>query len=115
MRLMLWVGEEGPTDNDLKDGDIFSVHQNDWTPGAEELKRFLCVQTGNYGGDTTELVEPEYGPGATPDEPDVRKARKYAVRYWEKLSPSEVIAVRDRNLSVPLMTDRFALTDIVRK
>lgn len=115
MRLMIWVGDEGPTDNDLKDGDIFSVHADSWVPGTEELKKFLVIQTSEYQGTQDELVEPQYATGPSADEPDIRYMRKYRVDYWKRLTADELVAVRDPNVSVPVMVDRFSLGDIVRK
>ena len=115
MRLMLWVGDEGPTDLDLKDGDIWAVRPDTWEPGALELKRWLVIQTEDYLGDQGELVLPEYTTGPAPEAPAVRHARKYKVNYWERLTPQELAAVRDREVSVPIVADRFSLFDIVRK
>ena len=115
MRLMIWVGDEGPTDLDLKDGDIWEVKDNAWVPGALELKKWLVVEVPEYGGDKTELVQPEYTTGPSPSEPVQRHARKYFVAYWEKLVPEEVAAVRDPEVSVPIMAGRFGLFDIGRK
>lgn len=113
MRLMIWIGDEGPTDLDLRDGDIWAVRDNAWVPGALELKKWLVVEVPEYGGDQAELVAPEYAVGA-PD-PVVRHARKYQVRYWEKLIPEEIAAARDPEVSVPIMAGRFDLFDITRK
>ena len=115
MRLMLWVGDEGPTDLDLKDGDIWAVKDNDWVPGTEELKKWFVIELEEYGGTQGELIEPEYTVGATPDATVIRHARKYAVNYWEKLIPEEIAAVRDKTVSVPIMSGRFGLFDINRK
>ena len=113
MRLMLWVGDEGPTDLDLKDGDIWAVQPDSWEPGALELKRWFVIQLPEYGGDQTELVKPEYTVGA--ESPVQRHARKYHVNYWVRLVPEEIAAVRDPEVSVPVMAGRFDLFDIVRK
>jgi len=113
MRLMIWIGDEGPTDLDLRDGDVWAVKDDAWVPGAMELKKWLVVETPTYGGDQAELVAPEYAPGA-PD-PVIRHARKYFVPYWLKLIPEEVAAVRDPAVSVAILTGRFGLFDITRK
>lgn len=113
MRLMIYIGDEGPTDLDFKDGDIWEVKDNAWAPGTLELKRWLIVEMPEYGGDQSELTQPEYAVGS-PD-PVQRHARKYQVKYWEKLIPEEIAAARDPEVSVPIMTGRFGLFDIVRK
>jgi hypothetical protein len=113
MRLMIWVGDEGPTDLDLKDGDIWAVQPDAWTPGAEELKKWLVIQTAEYGGDQSELVQPEYTVGS-PD-PVIRRMRKYYVAYWEKLTPDELALVRDKTASFAVLSDRFDVWDITRK
>lgn len=115
MRLMLWVGDEGPTDLDLKDGDIWNVYPDSWQPGNEELKRFLVVQTSEYGGQQAELTEPEYAVGPSPEQPVTRHMRKYFMPYWEKLTPNELAVVRDREQSFPVVTGKFTLQDIIRK
>jgi hypothetical protein len=116
MRLMIWVGDEGPTDYDFKDGDVWNVQPNSWTPSTTELKKWLIAELPEYGGTQSELVEPEYGNGLQPNGmPVQRHARKYTVRYWEKLIPEELAAVRDPAVEVPVMTGRFGLFDIERK
>lgn len=117
MRLMIWVGDEGPTDLDLKDGDIWGVRSDTWVPGTMELKKWLILQLPEYGGDQDELTAAEYTVGASPDSPVVRHARKYCVRYWEELTPDELAIVRDPNQSFAILNDpdRFDLWDIVRK
>lgn len=116
MRLMIYVGDEGPTDYDFKDGDVWGVQPNSWTPSVLETQKWLIVEMEEYGGTQSELIEPEYGNGLQPNGmPVQRHARKYAVRYWEKLIPSEIVAVRDPETVVPVMPGRFGLFDIVRK
>lgn len=113
MRLMIWVGDEGPTDLDLKDGDIWGVQPNAWVPGSEELKKWLIVETEEYGGDQSELVQPEYQVGSP--EPVIRHARKYYVPYWLKLTPEELAVVRDKTQSFAILAGRFDIWDITRK
>lgn len=113
MRLMIWVGDEGPTDLDLKDGDIWAVYPNSWTPGSEESKKWLVIETEDYGGDQSELIAPEYTVGG--DGPVQRHARKYHVRYWEKLTPQELATVRDKTQSFAVLPNRFNIWDIARK
>jgi len=116
MRLMIWVGDEGPTDYDYKDGDVWEVKPNSWTPSSLELKKWLVVEVPEYGGTQSELTQPEYGPGTQPNGmPVQRHARKYAVRYWEKLIPQEIADVLNPDVEVPVMVGRFGLFDIVRK
>jgi hypothetical protein len=116
MRLMIWVGDEGPTDYDLRDGDVWNVFPNSWVPSELETKKWLVVEMPEYGGTQTELVEPEYAPGTQPNGmPVQRHARKYFVPYWEKLVPEEIAAVRDPAVVVPVMAGRFGLFDISRK
>lgn len=113
MRLMIWVGDEGPTDLDLKDGDIWAVQPNSWTPGTEESKKWLIVEMSEYGGDQSELVQPEYMVGSP--EPVQRHARKYYVPYWLKLTPDELAVVRDKTQSFAVLAGRFDIWDITRK
>lgn len=113
MRLMIWIGDEGPTDLDLKDGDIWAVQPNSWTPGALELQKWLIVEMAEYGGDQTELSKPEYTVGSP--EPVIRHARKYYVPYWLKLTPEELATVRDKTQSFSILASRFDIWDITRK
>ena len=113
MRLMIWIGDEGPTDLDLKDGDIWGVRDNAWVPGTLETKRYLIIETEEYGGQQSELTTAEYTVGAT--DPVQRHARKYQVRYWEKLTPEELVTVRDKEADFPILAGRFDIWDIVRK
>lgn len=115
MRLMIWVGDEGPTDLDLKDGDIWNVYPNTWTPGSEELSRWLIAEMEEYGGDQTELTRPEYTQGPSPEEPVIRHMRKYYVPYWTKLTPTQLQTVRSKTTQTPVVTGVFTLDDIVRK
>lgn len=115
MRVMIYVGNEGPTDLDFKDGDIFAVYPNSWEPGAEELKRFFVVEMSEYGGDQQELVSTEYALGPSPDQPQICHMRKYYIDYPTKLTAAELESVRDRETSVPVMSGRFILDDINRK
>lgn len=114
MYLMLYVGDEGFTDLDLRDGDIFAVHPDDWVPGNKEKQRYLVVQTPDYTGPWDELVKSEYmqGPG---EEPVIRRQRAYRVDYAPKLDAEELAAARDRNATVEPLIGRFTLADIARK
>ena len=113
MRLMIWTGDEGPTDLDLKDGDVWEVKPDSWVPGTQEAKKWLNVQMAEYGGDQSELVQPEYAVGS-PD-PVIRHARKYYIPYWLKLTPEELALARDKNATKDVMLDRFDVWDITRK
>jgi hypothetical protein len=113
MRLMIWLGDEGPTDLDLKDGDIWAVRDNAWVPGAQELKKWLIVEMAEYGGQQSELVTAEYTTGQSA--PVQRHARKYQVRYWEKLDPEELALWRDKTQTKAILAGRFDIWDIVRK
>ena len=113
MRLMIWVGDEGPTDLDLKDGDVWAVNPNTWVPGVEELKKWLCVEMPEYGGDQSELITAEYAVGS-PD-PVQRHARKYYIAYWEKLTPEQLVVIRDKTQSFALLAGVFGVFDIKRK
>ena len=115
MRLKIWIGDEGPTDLDLKDGDIFDVHPNSWVPGTQELIKYLNIELPEYGGDQSELKSTEWAVGS-PD-PVIRHARKYFVPYWLTLTPEELAIVRNKDTgSFPVVTGtRFSLWDITRK
>ncbi len=114
MRLMIHLGDDGPTDLDLKDGDIFAVKDDAWIPGTLEAKKWLILETENYGQDWSELVKPEYEVGS-PD-PVQRHARAYYVPYWLKASgPDELTQWRDETLTKAIITGRFNLFDITRK
>lgn len=114
MHLMLYVGDEGFTDLDLRDGDIFSVQPDDWVPGAKEKQRYLIVKMPDYSGPWQELVKSEYmqGPG---EEPLIRRMRAYRVDYAPKLDADELTAVRDRSVAVEPIVGRFSVVDIARK
>lgn len=114
MRIMIWVGDEGPTDLDLRDGDIWQVHPDTWVPGTMETKKWLVVQTDDYGGDWAELVEPEFSVGQP--NPVIRHARKYFVPYWLRLTPEELALVRDKTADFPVVANEtFGVWDITRK
>lgn len=116
MRLMIYVGDEGPTDLDFKDGDVFAVQPDSWVPGNEEAKKWLNIQVPDYGGQRSELVESEYANGPSSNGPSpVRHMRKYFVPYWAILTQAEIAAVRDKTTPKAVIVDRFDLTDIVRK
>lgn len=113
MRLMIWLGEEGPTDLDFKDGDVWEVKDNAWVPGLQETKKWLILEMAEYGGDQSELIQPEYAVGA-PD-PVIRHARKYYVAYWEKMDQEELAVVRDKTQVKAIDVGRFDIWDIKRK
>lgn len=113
MRLMIWLGEEGPTDLDFKDGDVWAVRDNAWVPGTQEAKKWLIIEVEEYGGDQSELVEPEYAVGQ-PD-PVIRHARKYFVPYWLKYDGAELAVIRDKTATKAIVTGLFDIWDIARK
>ena len=113
MRLMLWARDEGFTDGEFRDGDIFQVQPDAWEPGTKELQRFLIVQMPDFAGNWEELMKSEYTVGSG-GEPILRRMRAYRVDYATKLDPETLAAARDPQQSVPVQT-QFALTDIARK
>jgi hypothetical protein len=113
MRLMIWLGDEGPTDLDLKDGDVWAVKDNAWVPGLSETKKWLIVEMAEYGGTQSELVQPEYAVG-TPA-PVIRHARKYYVPYWLLFEPEELALIRDKLQVKPIYVERVGIWDITRK
>lgn len=116
MRLMIYVGDEGPTDLDFKDGDVWAVKPDSWVPGTQEALKWLNIQVAEYGGSQLELVEPEYANGPSSNGPNpVRHMRKYFVPYWAVLTQAEIAAVRDKTQPKDVFVGRFDLTDIVRK
>lgn len=114
MKLMLWTRDEGFTDGEFRDGDIFQVQPDEWEPGAKEKQRFLIVQVPDFAGDWEELVKSEYttGPGA---EPVVRRMRAYRVDWRSKMDPDEIAAAVDPQQTVEPIAGRFVLADIARK
>lgn len=114
MKLMIWTRDEGFTDGEFRDGDIFQVWPDTWEPGAKEKQRFLVIQVPDFAGDWNELVASEYGVGAG-SEPEIRRMRKYRVDYAAKLDPEEVAAAKDALQTVEPIMGRFALSDIARK
>lgn len=114
MKLMLWTKDEGFTDGEFRDGDIFQVWPDEWEPGNKEKQRFLIVQMPDFAGDQNELIASEYGvgPGA---EPEVRRMRKYRIDYAAKLDPEELAAAKDQTVAVEPVVGRFTLADIARK
>jgi hypothetical protein len=114
MKLMLWTKDEGFTDGEFRDGDIFQVWPDSWEPGNKEKQRFLIVQMPDFAGDQAELISSEYTVGAGA-EPVIRRMRKYRVDYAAKLDPEELAAAKDPLQAVEPITDRFTLSDIARK
>lgn len=114
MKLMLWVKDEGFTDGEFRDGDIFQVHDDAWEPGAKDKQRFLVVQMPDFAGNPDELIASEYGVGAGA-EPEIRRMRKYRVDYAAKLDPEELVAAKDQTVTVETIVGRFTLSDIARK
>lgn len=114
MKLQLYVGTEGFTDDALRDGDIFAVHDDAWEPGIKEKQRYLVVQCEDFSGSWDELVKSEYAPGPGA-EPVIRRARAYRVDYAPKLDAEELAAARDRTVAVDPIVGRFTLADIARK
>jgi hypothetical protein len=114
MKLMLWTKDEGFTDGEFRDGDIFQVWPDDWEPGNKEKQRFLIVQMPDFAGDQQELVSSEYttGPG---EEPIIRRMRKYRVDYAAKLDPEQLAAAKDPAQTVEPIVGVFGLADIARK
>lgn len=114
MKLMIWTRDEGITDDTFKDGDIFQVHEDTWVPGTLETQRWLVVKVDDYFGEMGELESSEYTVGPQ-NEPILRRLRKYRLNYVPKLTPEELTAARDPNTDLPVVEDRFSMTDIVRK
>ena len=114
MKLMLWARDEGFTDSEFRDGDIFQVYPDEWEPGTKEKQRFLIVQMPDFAGDLEELVKSEYTVGAGA-EPVMRRMRAYRVDYASKLDPEELAAAKDPLATVETIVGRFALSDIARK
>lgn len=112
---MIQIGDEGPLLTDLKDGDIWQVYGDNWTPGTEELKQWLIIQTEDYRYDMTELTRVEYTIGLSLEMPQVKHAREYYVRYWEKFTPTELLQIRDKTQSFPVVSGKFTLWDIIPK
>lgn len=114
MKLMLWTKDEGFTDGEFRDGDIFQVQPDEWEPGAKEKQRFLIVQMPDFAGDMQELVTSEYAPGPGA-EPIIRRMRKYRVDYAAKLDPEQLAAAKDSQTTVEPIVGVFGLSDIARK
>lgn len=114
MKLMLWTRDEGFTDGEFRDGDIFQVHPDTWEPGAKEKQRWLVVHVPDFAGDWNELVKSEYTVGAGA-EPVMRRMRAYRVDYASKLDPEELAAAKDPTVTVEPIVGRFSLSDIARK
>lgn len=114
MKLMLYVGDEGFADDQLRDGDVFSVNPDTWEPGNKEKQRFLVVQVPDHTGSWDELAAPEYAPGPGA-EPIVRRMRKYRVDYASKLDSETLAQVRDKAVAVEPIVGLFTLADIARK
>lgn len=114
MKLSIWTRDEGFTDGEFRDGDIFQVHPDEWEPGAKEKQRFLVIGMPDFAGDLSELVASEYGVGAGA-EPEIRRMRKYRIDYAARLDPEELAAAKDPQQTVEPILGRFALSDIARK
>jgi len=115
MRLMVYVNDEGITDDTFKDGDIFQVHDDSWEPGEKEKQRWLNVQIdGSTGADPDELVSPEYNVGPN-NQPILRRMRKYRLNYAARLTPEQLIAARDRDVVTEVVIGVYTMGDIARK
>ncbi|HTG44145.1 MAG TPA: hypothetical protein VK633_06400, partial [Verrucomicrobiae bacterium] len=68
MKLMVWKEDEGPTDLEFKQGDIFQAHDDTWEPGSEETLKWLVVQMEDYGGNVAELTAKEFTVGKNPND-----------------------------------------------
>jgi hypothetical protein len=118
MFVFLWVGDEGPTDIDLKDGDIFRVERETWqdppipfVPSSAEKKGFLILKMDEYQNSLSELVEPEPGAGGI----GTRHMRKYRIPYWLKLTPDQLSNARNKTVEVEPIENTFDVWDIERK
>lgn len=116
MILTIWIGNQGPTDEDYKDGDIFLHHPDTWTPGQKEAEKWLNVKMADYGGSWDELTKEEYGnPPTGGEQSPIRRMRAYRMSYAAKLTPEELADVRNPTVATDIFVDRFTIDDIVRK
>jgi len=115
MRFMVWTHDDGITDMDFRDGDIFHAGlATEWTPSELETSRYLCIEIQGVQAGISELLSSEFAPGPGNDNV-IRRIRKYRVNYINKFSEEELAVIRDPEQVFPMVTDRFNQSDIIRK
>lgn len=142
MHVAIQTVDEGPLDFNRKSGDIVFVYLDGESPGNQEKKSWLVTafdypknQQGNefpagYMSQLkSDMTGEEYGPGATPDNNVIRRARKYSVPGWEqRFSAGELVTIRDAaafladgdtsqggSVTSGIVSGLFSFSDIVRK
>lgn len=114
MKLMVWKQNEGPTDEEFKQGDIFQVKPDTWTPGTEEDLKWLIVQMPNFGGSWSELTASEFTVGESTQENVLLRMRKYYLSF-DVLTPSQRSKLLDPTVHTPMVTNVWGLNDILRR
>ncbi len=109
--MLIWIfprdDESGLLDDEFRDGDVLQTKPDTFEPsiGNQEKKSFLIVKIPdppNMAKFESELVQPEYSPGATPDDDHViRRKRKYRIDWRVKFTEQEIGLVEDANDQLP--------------
>lgn len=105
--MLLWIwtrnDETGLLDDEFKDGDILQTKPDSFEPsiGGQEKKSYLIVKIPdppNTAKVMTELVRPEYSPGATPDDEHViRRKCRFRLDWRTRFTATEIATIVDAN------------------
>jgi len=121
MLLQLYVRNDGISDEDLRDGDIFATKTDagEAILGDQEKKSYLFVKLpdpANVADLLLELVKSEYAPG--PGEfNEIRRMRKYRVDWRPKFTSEEIAIIEDATqiFGTGVVENRFTIGDVSRK
>ncbi|MEM8668740.1 MAG: hypothetical protein AAGG48_14565 [Planctomycetota bacterium] len=136
--MLLWIwtrnDESGLLDDEFRDGDIFQVKPDSFEQflGNQDVRSYLIVKVPdppNFAKFEEQLVEPEYGPGATSgDENVVRRQRKYRLDWRSKFIASEQALIESTSDTLPdgttsgsgtvangVVSELFTIADLIRK
>lgn len=113
MLVYIWTRDDGITDQDFFDGDVFLIFDDTHVPGAQEEKSWLIAKVPDYPF-KDELVSSEYAQGPGID-PVIRRQRKYRVDWRPKFTPEEVIVIEDATQTLGVVEGKFNVSDITRK
>lgn len=135
--MLLWIwtrnDETGLLDDEFRDGDILQTKPDTFESsiGSQEKKSYLIIKIPdppNLAKVTSDLVLPEYGVGASPDEVVIRRKCRYSLDWRTKFTAAEIATVVDANAMLPdgtlesggtvtsgVVSGKFVITDFRRK